>query len=354
MRVAVVILNWNGKEYLKQFLPSVITHSHRIADIVVVDNGSHDDSVSFIQTNFKEVKIIRFPENLGFAQGYNDALQQLDYEYYVLLNSDVEVTPEWIEPLIELLDNDPTVAACQPKIKSYTHREKFEYAGASGGYIDKYGYPFCRGRIFNTVEEDKGQYDDSKEVFWASGACMVIRANVFNESGGFDNDFFAHMEEIDLCWRWKNMGYKIMVCPRSTVYHIGGGTLSKTNPQKTYLNFRNSITLLLKNVPAYRLMFVIASRILLDSLAGLKFAFEGHFADYVSVMKAYAYVVVHLRHTFKKRKEIIHKVRTPNITGVLQKNIVLLYYVRRKKTFSEIKAFISLSHTAGLKTSGVF
>ena len=238
--VAVVILNWNGKKYLEQFLPSLIEHTGSDAEIVVADNASTDDSLSFLKTNFPSIRVIQNTTNGGFARGYNLALKQVEADYYVLLNSDIEVTANWLKPVISMMEQDEKIGACQPKIRSFHHRNSFEYAGAAGGYIDEYGYPFCRGRLFLTIEEDNGQYDDTVEISWASGACMFVRSRLFHQLGGLDDDFFAHMEEIDFCWRLHNYGYRVMYCPGSTVYHIGGGTLPKASWRKTYFNFRNN------------------------------------------------------------------------------------------------------------------
>lgn len=246
-KTAVVILNWNGRKFLKKFLPDVIKFSKKDAEVIVADNASTDDSVAVLKADFPEIRIIENKSNGGFAKGYNQALKLIDAEYYILLNSDIEVTENWINPVIELMESDKNIAACQPKIRSYHEKEKFEYAGAAGGFIDKFGYPFCRGRIFQSLEEDKGQYDDTVEIFWATGAALFIRAELYHKLGGMDDDFFAHMEEIDLCWRLKNEGYKIMYCPKSTVYHVGGGTLPTSSSWKTYLNFRNNFFLIYKN-----------------------------------------------------------------------------------------------------------
>jgi GT2 family glycosyltransferase len=245
--VAVVLLNWNGKNFLQKFLPSVIENSDN-ASIYVADNGSEDGSVDFLKQNFPSINIICFEKNYGFAKGYNMALQQIEAEYFVLLNSDVEVTPNWISPIITFLDSKEDYVACQPKILSYYDRSYFEYSGGAGGFIDRYGYPFCRGRLFDTLEKDNGQYDEDCEIFWATGACLFVRAQVFHEFGGFDEDFFAHMEEIDLCWRFKNAGYKIGYCHSSVIYHVGGGSLPKSSPYKTYLNIRNNEVMLIKNL----------------------------------------------------------------------------------------------------------
>ncbi|MFT6210319.1 MAG: GT2 family glycosyltransferase, partial [Bacteroidia bacterium] len=259
MRIAVVILNWNGKSFLEKFLPSVISNSQG-ATIYVADNASSDRSLEFVEKNFPTVIRIDNGNNFGFAGGYNKALEDLNEEFFVLLNSDVEITPNWLQPVIALFDSDQQVAAIQPKILSYHDKTSFEYAGAAGGFIDKNGYPFCRGRIFESLETDNGQYDAVQEVFWATGACMFVRSKVYRELGGLDDDFFAHMEEIDLCWRTKRAGHKIMVQPKSIVYHVGGGTLPKSNPFKTFLNFRNGLELLAKNLPKNRLFFGILTR----------------------------------------------------------------------------------------------
>jgi len=332
IKLAVVILNWNGKYYLEKFLPSVIKHNTNNTAIVIADNNSTDDSILFVEKTYPEIKIIRNNENSGFAKGYNQALVQIDAEYYVLLNSDIEVTPNWIDSIIQLMDSDKNIAACQPKIRSFKNKDEFEYAGAAGGFIDKYGYPFCRGRIFQSLEKDNGQYDDVKEIFWATGACMFVRADVYHQLGGLDNDFFAHMEEIDFCWRLKNHGYKVMYCPHSTVYHVGGGTLPKNNPHKTYLNFRNNFFLLYKNLPANKLFFVFFIRLFLDTVAGIKFLFEGHFKDIWAVTKAHYSFYISLNTLNKKRKQIKHA----NTSCIYQKSIVFEHYLNRKKKYNQL------------------
>ena len=280
LKCAVVILNYNGRKFLEQFLPNVLENTNReLAEVIVADNASTDDSVAFMQSHYPHIRLIENESNGGFATGYNLALRQIEAEYFVLLNSDIEVTPHWIEPVLEMMDADETIAACQPKILSYYDKTKFEYAGSCGGFIDKYGYPFCRGRIFQNLETDEGQYDAPMEVFWATGACMFVRAGLFLKCGGLDDSFFAHMEEIDFCWRMKNMGYRIFCCPQSKVYHIGGGTLPKKSPRKTYLNFRNNLSLLVKNLPDNKLRSVIVYRIFLDWIAAFKFLCEGCFGD---------------------------------------------------------------------------
>jgi GT2 family glycosyltransferase len=332
MRVAVVILNWNGRKFLEKFLPTLMEFSRDQATIIVADNASSDDSVDFLKTHYPEIRIIRNPSNGGFAQGYNLALRQVEAEYYVLLNSDIEVTANWIKPVIELMDSDHQIAACQPKIRSYMEPGKFEYAGAAGGFIDKYGYPFCRGRVFQTMEEDHGQYDDTREVFWATGACMFVRADLFHRFGGLDEDFFAHMEEIDFCWRLKNNGYRIMYCGASTVFHIGGGTLPKISWRKTYLNFRNNFYLLYKNLPDDRLVSVFMVRLILDGIAAFKFLFQAGFKDFWAVTHAHFSFYRSFSKTMQKRKSLSHG----NLKDMYGKTIVVDYYLRRKRKFSDL------------------
>ena len=336
MKVAVVILNWNGQGYLEKFFPSVITHTANDAEIFVADNASTDDSISFLHANFPQVKIIKNSENGGFAKGYNQALKNLTNEYFVLLNSDVEVTPNWISLVIEMMDKDKSIAACQPKIKSYQDKNLFEYAGAAGGFIDKYGYPFCRGRIFHSFERDAGQYDNEKEILWASGACLFIRSEVFNIVGGFDEDFFAHMEEIDLCWRIKNMGWKIMFCPQSAVYHVGGGTLPKINPQKTFLNFRNNLYLLLKNHNTQYFWIKLFIRFLWDGIAAVRFIFSLQFNHFMAVLKAHYSFYLNFSKTIKKRKKLKQNIKAYTTTAVYRKSIVVDYFIRGKTKFSEL------------------
>ncbi len=335
-KVAVVILNWNGKSFLEKFLPIVIKYS-TTAQIVIADNQSTDDSVPFLKQQFPQVTVIVNPSNDGFSTGYNLALKQVQSEYYVLLNSDVEVTENWIEPILTLLDSNKQIAACQPKILDYSNRTKFEYAGAAGGFIDKYGYPFCRGRIFNELEEDKGQYNTSKEVFWATGACMFVRAEAFWEVGGFDDDYFAHMEEIDVCWRMKNIGYQIYVEPKSSVYHVGGGTLNKLSPRKTFLNFRNNLITLTKNASPRFLFFKILYRMILDGVAAFKFLFEGSGSHFMAVIKAHFSFYGHLSSTLRKRKEMrIMPGFIDSTSGVFEKNIVYLHFIKGVKNYSEL------------------
>jgi GT2 family glycosyltransferase len=329
-KVAVVILNWNGQAFLEQFLPSVIKHSSN-ARVIIADNNSTDHSIQFLTEHYPTVELIELEQNFGFAGGYNNALKQVDSEYYVLLNSDVEVTENWLTPMIELLDSDKSIAACQPKIKAYNNKEYFEYAGASGGFIDKYGYPFCRGRIFESLEKDKNQYNSIKEIFWASGASLFIRSNEYHNIGGLDGFFFAHMEEIDLCWRLKNQGKKIMVCPSSTVYHVGGGTLNKVNPQKTFLNFRNSLLTLHINLPQNKRFTIIIIRLLLDGLAGIKFMSSGKPSHTWAIIKAHYSFFGAISQNKTKRKTF----NKPNLTGQINKSIVKAYYLSNCKSFND-------------------
>lgn len=336
MKVAVVILNWNGKNFLEKFLPSVFACNSSFAEIIVADNASTDDSISFLRSKYPQVKTIQNTDNGGFAKGYNDALKLVDAEYYVLLNSDVEVTPNWLDSVVQLMDSDQSIAACQPKIKAYDNKKMFEYAGAAGGFIDKYAYPFCRGRILDTLEEDNGQYNDVREIFWATGACLFVRATCFHKVGGFDEDFFAHMEEIDLCWRFKNLGYKVMYCPDSTVFHVGGGTLNKTSPKKTYLNFRNNLILICKNHPPQYFLMKLLWRMVLDGVAGMKFLISGQFIHFNAVLKAHFNFYGNIGYTLKKRKALKAQVKNYTTSAVYLHSIVADYYIRGKKTFQEI------------------
>jgi glycosyltransferase, group 2 family len=335
MKTAVVILNYNGKHFLEQFLPNVVELSGE-AEIVVADNASSDDSVEFIKKSFPGVTLITFDKNHGYAQGYNLALQRLDHEYFVILNSDIKVTPNWLQYLEEYLDRNTDVSALQPKVLSYNKPDTFEYAGACGGFIDYYGYPFCRGRIFDCLEKDEGQYDEPIDVMWASGACLVIRAKDFREVGGFDGRFFAYQEEIDLCWRLHLRGKRIMCLPKSVVYHVGSGVLGNDSPLKTYLNFRNNLTLIYKNMPSNRLKKVLFVRWWLDYLAAIHLLVSGKIKNAASILRA--------RRDFAKIKDSFDADREKNIVGssALQPNIVsnksLLwqYYARGKRKFSDI------------------
>ncbi len=332
-KVAVVILNYNGKKFLEQFLPNVIENTDDdLAEIVVADNASTDGSVEFMRERFPDIRLIVNDSNGGFATGYNLALRQIDAEYFVLLNSDIEVTPRWIEPVIDLMDADQEIAACQPKILSYYDRGKFEYAGASGGFIDRYGYPFCRGRLFQHLEEDHGQYDEPCEVFWATGACMFVRAELYLQAGGLDDSFFAHMEEIDFCWRMKNLGFKIYCCPQSKVYHIGGGTLPKSSARKTFLNFRNNLSLLYKNLPSRQLFWTLLYRIFLDWVAALKFLANGGLGDFWAVIRAHFAFYGRIPSMRKKRHTIDHR----RVGQVYQRNIVVENFLRGKKRYTDL------------------
>lgn len=341
IKVAVVILNWNGKKYLEKFLPILyertplnIEESGIETEIIVADNASTDDSIEFLQKVYPNLQLIINSKNYGFAQGYNEALQQVEADYFVLLNSDVEVSDNWVEPIIRLMEEDTTIAAAQPKILSYDRRNEFEYAGGAGGYIDFLGYPFCRGRIFSVVEQDKGQYDDNCEIFWATGAAMFVRAGLYKKHGGLDNDFFAHMEEIDFCWRMKNYGYKIIYCADSVVYHIGGGTLNKTSPFKTYLNFRNNLSLLYKNLPTRRFVFVFFIRMFLDLAAALMLMLSSSVKDFLAVCKAYRdFFKISAKNRKKKILLVQHKILPQMYKG----SIVLGYYLCRLRYFSKIK-----------------
>ncbi|MGZ5197828.1 MAG: glycosyltransferase family 2 protein [Kaistella sp.] len=286
MNLAIAILNWNGKTWLEKFLPNVIMHAEN-ASVYVIDNASTDDSVDFLKRNFPEVTIIQNRKNNGFAGGYNEGLKQIDADIFCLLNSDVEVTENWLNPVLNLFENKANIAAIQPKILDYNRKNYFEFAGAAGGFIDNLGYPYCRGRIFENIEEDKGQYDDETEIFWASGCCLFIRSIDFWEQNGFDERFFAHQEEIDLCWRLKNAGKKIYYTGKSTVYHVGGGTLNKQSPQKTFLNMRNNLSMLVKNLPFADVFWIILFRLVLDGAAALYFAFKNGPSHFWAVLRAH-------------------------------------------------------------------
>lgn len=329
MKIAVVILNWNGVKLLEQFLPSVVQYSTE-ATVFVADNASTDDSISFIKANFPTVQIIENEFNFGFAQGYNEALKNIDADIFALVNSDVEVTENWLQPIIETFNNEPKTAIIQPKILDYKRKEYFEYAGAGGGFIDKYGYPFCRGRIFETLEKDNGQYNDSCEIFWASGACFFIRSSVYKNLNGFDADFFAHQEEIDLCWRAFNNNHIVKYNGNSTVYHVGGATLKEGNPKKTFLNFRNSLLMLTKNLPEESLIPVLFFRMILDGIAGIRFLFQGKFEHFVAIVKAHFYFYHLLPINYKKRG----KAQLKKYYKV--KSIVYSYYIKHGIVFEKL------------------
>nr|WP_315202442.1 glycosyltransferase family 2 protein [uncultured Flavobacterium sp.] len=326
MKIAVVILNWNGVKLLEQFLPSVVQFSPE-ANVYVADNASTDESIAFVRNNFPSVKIVQNKINQGFAGGYNDALQYIDAEIYALVNSDIEVTQNWLKPILETFETESKTVIIQPKILDFKRKDYFEYAGAGGGFIDKFGYPFCRGRIFDTLEKDNGQYNDKTEIFWASGACFFIRSQVYKELKGFDEDFFAHQEEIDLCWRAINKGYAIKYNSESIVYHVGGATLEKSNSKKTYLNFRNSLLMLTKNLPQKNLFQVLFVRMLLDGVAGVKFVFSCQFAHCVAIIHAHFSFYRLFLKNYKKREK--------NQTEIYfkTKSIVYGYYVKGGTVF---------------------
>jgi hypothetical protein len=336
-QVAVVILNYNGKNFLEQFLPSVINFSDG-AKIVVADNGSTDGSVDFVKNNFPDIEVITLLENKGFCGGYNTTLKQVDASYYVLLNSDVEVTANWLTPIIELMQSDSSIAAAQPKILSQRSKNKFEYAGAGGGQIDILGYPFCRGRLFDSIEEDNGQYNDITEIFWASGACLFVRADRFHEMGGLDEDFFAHMEEIDLCWKLLRSGHKIYYYGKSTVYHFGGGTLSASNPRKTYFNFRNGLSLLLKHQRISSLLWKLPLRMLLDWTAAIHFLLTGSGVHGKAVIIAHLSFIRRLGHEMRKRSLTAQKIASFKSKNVYSGLIVFDYFLLGKKTYKDLKS----------------
>ena len=330
-KVAVLILNWNGRDLLERFLPSVCSNNSKNADVIVVDNASTDSSIEFLKQNYPTIKRIQFEVNYGFAEGYNRAINEVDYEYVVLLNSDVRVGENWLESPFSFLESNKSYAACQPKILDEKKPLNFEYAGACGGYIDLFGYPFCRGRIFDTLETDTGQYDTVKDVFWASGAALFVRRKCYIEVGGLDASFFAHQEEIDLCWRLLNKNYKIACVPQSKVYHLGGASLDKMNPKKTYLNFRNNLIMLLKNLPFYALP-IIFIRMVLDGIAGLKFIAEGKFSHCWAIVKAHFSFYSRIISVLFKRDST--KKIDPSL--MYPKSILVQYFIKKKRFFSSI------------------
>jgi len=332
LKTAVVILNWNGQKLLEQFLPSVINFSSEEATIYVADNASTDTSIRFVKEHYPSVKIIENAINGGYAKGYNDALQYVDADIYCLLNSDIEVTKNWLTPIINLFKKEENTAIIQPKLLDFKDKTKFEYAGAGGGFIDLFGYPYCRGRVFNHLEKDNGQFNDVSEIFWASGACMFIRSKVYHQLDGFDEDYFAHQEEIDLCWRAQNKGYQVKYVGSSTVYHVGGATLQETNPNKTFLNFRNSLLNVTKNVPKKWFLFVVFSRLLLDGIAGIKFLIE------LRPIHTWAIVKTHFSfyryfNTFLKKRKKLQKKSDYN----LHTSVVWQYFALGRKKFEDLK-----------------
>ena len=330
MRVAVVILNWNGQDLLEKFLPSVVNYSED-ATVYVADNASTDNSIALVNKQFPTVKIIHNKTNGGYAKGYNDALKNLTEDLFVLLNSDVEVTKNWLQPIVEIFKNDATVVAAQPKILDYKRKEKFEYAGAAGGFLDKYGYPFCRGRIFDTLENDIGQYNDVAEIFWASGACLFVKADAFWQAGAFDEDYFAHQEEIDLCWRLQSLGGKILYVGASSIYHVGGATLANINPKKTFYNFRNSLLNLLKNVSGFKAFTAIFVRMALDAIAAFQFLIQGKPKHFIAILKAHFSFYSLIPKFLKKRKNTVK-----SDAYFYTKSIVFQYFIKKNRRFKNL------------------
>lgn len=332
--VAIVILNWNGKHYLEKFLPSVVSAAGESTSVWVADNASTDDSISFLKQQYPTIHLLHNPVNEGFAKGYNTALQQIKADYFVLLNSDVEVSPGWIEPAVQLLESNKQIAAVQPKILQYATHKHFEYAGGAGGWIDVLGYPFCMGRIFDHCEEDLGQFDVSMPIFWASGAAMFVRASAFIETGGFDPFFFAHQEEIDLCWRLQLAGYSIKSCPQSIVYHVGGGTLPKGNEKKVYLNFRNNLIMLSKNLPFIQKLWKIPLRLLLDAVSAWKNIPLGEWQYFRAVFKAHLHWIKWI--WFQQNESIFPVKKTNSLSGVYKGSVAWKHFIQKKKIFKEI------------------
>lgn len=333
-KVAIVILNYNGRRFLEQFLPSVLASTYQDKEVIVADNASGDDSVQFVRERYPQVRLILLDYNYGFAKGYNEALKQVDSEYYVLLNSDVEVQPGWIEPVVDMMEVDKKIGACQPKLLSYDERHFFEYAGASGGWLDCLGYPFARGRIFDFCESDKGQYDEPAKIFWASGAAMFVRAAYFHELNGLDGYFFAHMEEIDFCWRLQLAGYSVYACPKSVVYHVGGGTLPKGNERKVFLNFRNNLIMLAKNLPLGQALWKIPFRFLLDAISACKSLLAGQSIYFLAIGEAH---LAFLKWMLVKQKQSVFPVRRKGeVSGWFMHSVAWQHFIRGKKTFAEI------------------
>ena len=333
--VAIVILNWNGKHYLEQFLPSVLSTSYDNYKVVVADNASTDGSIDFLRSNFPKVEVLILPQNFGFAKGYNEALKRVEADYYMLLNSDVEITPNWLQPMLELLERDSRNAACQPKILAYKNKKMFEYAGAAGGWLDAFGYPFARGRIFDVCEEDNGQYDTTEQVFWASGAALLIRSSIYKQLEGFDEYFFAHQEEIDLCWRLQLSGYKLYCCPLSVVHHVGGGTLPKGNSKKTFLNFRNNQIMLAKNLPWSEKWWKIPFRMALDQISALKGLLSGDGGYFIAIIKAHlAFIRWCVFH--KRKRRGYPRLPISSLHGIYNGIVIWQHFVKKKTRYSEI------------------
>ncbi|HNQ68663.1 MAG TPA: glycosyltransferase family 2 protein [Bacteroidales bacterium] len=335
-KVAVVILNWNGKNFLEKFLQNLINNtSNDLAEICIIDNYSTDGSVSYLKKDFPKIPLVELDKNYGFAGGYNRGLKEIESEYFLLLNSDIEVPQDWLMPLLNLMENDSSIGVCGPKLLNYNDKNCFEYAGASGGYIDKYAYPFCRGRIFEHCETDTGQYNDIADCFWISGAAFMIKSELFFKAGGFDDKFFAHQEEIDLCWRIQNLGYRVVIQPESTVYHIGGGTLPKSNPFKTFLNFRNNLFLIEKNIPRYKRNKVKFVRLFTDQIALYRMIFQGNFAEAFAIIKAYFHFWYYSKQMSKQRK-IIKPKSVKYLKGYYNHSIVKDFFLMKKKKFSDL------------------
>ena len=332
MKTAIVILNWNGKKLLEQFLPSIVNFSSELAEIYVADNASTDSSIAFVKKNFSRVQIVKNTTNGGYAKGYNDALKKIDADIYCLINSDVEVSKNWISPVLEIFKKDKNTAIIQPKILDYKQKDTFEYAGAGGGFIDLYGYPYCRGRVFNDLEKDIKQFDDITEIFWASGACFFIRSEVYHFLNGFDEDYFAHQEEVDLCWRAQNEGYDVKYVGNSKVFHVGGATLQETNPQKTFLNFRNSLLNVIKNVPKQWFLFVVFSRLVLEGIAGIKFLVELRPIHTWAIIRAHLSVYKNFYNFLQKRKKLQKKYNYN-----LHTSVVWQYFILRRKQFKSLR-----------------
>lgn len=335
IKTAVVILNWNGIGWLQKFLETVMRFTaNQDTKVYVADNGSTDGSVEWISDNFNDIWVINLETNFGFAGGYNRAINQIEAKYYVLLNSDIEVTEGWLNPLVRYMDQNPGTASCQPKIKSFQNKHHFEYAGAAGGYIDKFGYPFCRGRVFDFIEKDYGQYDNPADIFWSSGACMIVSSDAWKKCGGLDDDFFAHMEEIDMCWRFHLAGFRVACVPESVVYHVGGGALHYDSPFKTYLNFRNNLFLLYKNLPDNKLHTILFVRKLLDGLAVLIFFLKGKPESVKAVWKAHVDYYKSIKRLKEKRKFVMDLSIENDFSQLMNKSVIFRFYIKGEKTFS--------------------
>jgi GT2 family glycosyltransferase len=334
---AVVILSYNGAKWHELFLPKIIEESGTGYEVIVVDNASTDDTLQYVQTNFPKAKTLQIAINRGFANGYYEALKRVKAKYYVLLSADFEVTEGWFPPLHEAMERDEMLAGCQPKIRYWREREMFEYAGAGGGFMDKFGYLFCRGRVFSDIEKDNGQYDDNIEVFWASGGCLMVRADLYHKVGGLDHDLYAHMEEVDLCWRLKNAGYKLGYVGKSLVYHVGGSVISYGSPQKLYYNFRNNIILLLKNEKGSKLLWLFPLRLVLDGIAALRLLFTGNAKHMLIILKAHFHVYGSMRKWLRKRRESKKLITKRNETGIYSRSIVWDYFIRRKRKFTDLR-----------------